>query len=248
MRAMEIPPFPRQIAIADLGNFIRTRLSQLVVMWPEQAIPLLGYMCSPNDSERRDQVRWMLSTWQEGSQADPPAILRRLGRIHHGWLRVADVFHLFFDLTAGQHQAPRGGPSIGKAITLAAANAKSRGTGASTFWKNWSTYKDVAHLVTAATLICAESRAAFTRKPFGPYGLEWNQLVPFQMAMLMPDLVIAVALKFEVLGLSVVPHALEEPTFDSEMLWRIPSDINVMPVPPPVRKIRTQDVLVLNKR
>jgi hypothetical protein len=37
MRVMEILPFPRKIDIADLDNFLRTRLNQIVVMWPEQA-------------------------------------------------------------------------------------------------------------------------------------------------------------------------------------------------------------------
>jgi hypothetical protein len=49
MRVMEIPGFPRKIDIPDLQNFIRTRLSQTIAMWPEQAIPLLGYMCYPNE-------------------------------------------------------------------------------------------------------------------------------------------------------------------------------------------------------
>ena len=161
---------------------------------------------------------------------------------------MADVFHLHCDLIAGRHQARRGGPSIGKAITLAQANAKSRGTKASNLWKIWSTYKDVAHLVAAATLICAEARTRSRDQPFGPLGLSFNQFVPFQMAMLMPDLVLAVALEFERLGLSVVPHARTEPTLDPETLWRIPPDINVVPLPPPIRKIRPQDLAVLNKR
>ena len=38
-----------------------------------------------------------------------------------------------------------------------------------------------------------------------------NQIIPFQMAMLMPDLVLAVALEFERLGLSLVPHAQNRP-------------------------------------
>jgi hypothetical protein len=71
---------------------------------------------------------------------------------------VADIFNLYSDQIAGQHQARRGGASIGKAITLTAANTQSRGTKASTLWKIWSTYKDVAHLVTAATIICAQVR------------------------------------------------------------------------------------------
>ncbi len=108
MRVMEILPFPRKIDIADLDNFLRTRLNQIVVMWPEQAIPLLGYLCCPNDPEARAALLGMLRTWQKGSEADPPAIMGRLGRIQNNWLRVADVFHLLSDLTAGRHQARRG--------------------------------------------------------------------------------------------------------------------------------------------
>jgi hypothetical protein len=244
MRVMQIPPFPRKGEILDLENFLRTRLSQTVVMWPDQAMPLAGYMGWPNDPAARGSAVEILRQWADGSKVVPPG----LGRIQHEWLRVADILSLHYDLVQGEHQKRRGGASIGKAITLAAANTKSWGTAASSFWKNWSTYKDVAHLVTAATMICYESRSAFTRKPFGPSGLAWNQLIPFQMAMFMPDLVIAVALNLEDLGLSVVPHVLAEPIFGRETLWRIPPDINVVPVPPPVRKIRAQDVMVLNKR
>jgi hypothetical protein len=248
MRVMEIPPYPRKVEIADLDNLVRARLSQTVVMWPEQAIPLLGYMCCPNDPQARGPLLRMLRTWQEGSEKYRPAILRKLSRIQHDWLRVADIFHVYRDLVAGQHQERRGGPSIGKAITLVAANTKSWGTGDATLWKNWSTYKDVAHVVAATTLICSQARAMFSQKPFGPFGLSEDQLLPFQMALLMPDLAIAAALDFERLGLSVVPHALEEPTLDPETVWRIPPDINVAPLPPVVRKIRSPDLVVLNNR
>jgi hypothetical protein len=244
MRVMQIPPFPRKGEILDLEHFLRTRLSQTVVLWPDQAIPLAGYMGWPNDTAARDSAVEILRQWADGSEVVPPG----LGRIQHEWLRVADILSLHYDLVQGEHQKRRGGASIGKAITLAAANTNSLGTAASSFWKNWSTYKDVAHLVTAATMICYESRSALIRKPFGPSGLAWNQLIPFHMAMLMPDLVIAVALNFEDLGLSVAPHVLAEPIFDPETLWRIPPDINVVPVPPPIRRIRTQDLAILNAR
>jgi hypothetical protein len=133
MRMMEITPFPREIKIPDLDYFVTTRLSQTVVMWPEQSIPLLGYMCCPNDAEARAPLIRMLRNWQKGSDDRPP-ILRKLGRIQHNWLRVADVLHLHSDLISGEHQARRGGPSVGKAITLTEANAKSRGTGAANLW------------------------------------------------------------------------------------------------------------------
>jgi hypothetical protein len=41
---------------------------------------------------------------------------------------------------------------------------------------------------------------------------------------------------------------LEQPTLDPQTLWRIPPDINVVPIPLPVRKIRLEDRVVLNKR
>jgi hypothetical protein len=248
MRVMDIPRFPRSIEIPDLEYFLRTRLSQTVVMWADQAIPLLGYMCCPNDPGSRHDFERTLRSWSEGSEAAPHAMPRKLGRIQHDWLRVADVFHLYIDLIEGQHQKQRGGPSVGKAVTLVDANAKSRGTGAASLWKHWATYKDVAHLVTAATLICAEARTSSRNQPFRPGGLGVNQLIPFQMAMLMPDLVLAVAMEFERRGLSVVPYARTEPTLDSERLWRIPPDINVVPFPVPIRKIRLLDIMVLNNR
>jgi len=248
MRVMEIPRFRRKIEIPDLDNFIRTRLSQTVVMWPEQAIPLLGYMCWPNDGEARKDFERTLRSWRGASETAPPTVPGKLGRIQHDWLRIADVLHVMCDLAEGRHQARRGGPSVGKAVTLVEAIAKSWGTSAASLWKNWSNYKDVAHLVAAATLICAEARIKSRNRPFDPFGLSVNQIVPFQMAMLMPDLVLAVALEFERLGLSVVPHARTEPTLDPETLWRIPPDINVVPFPLPIRKIRAQDLVVLNNR
>jgi hypothetical protein len=44
VRTMSIPPFERKIEIADFDFFVRSRLAQAVVIWPEQAIPLVGYM------------------------------------------------------------------------------------------------------------------------------------------------------------------------------------------------------------
>ena len=248
MRVMEIPSFPRTIDIPDLENLLRARLSQTVVMWPSQAIPLLGYMCCPNDPQAREKFVLTVQSWPEESTAMRPDLPAHLGRIQKDWLRVADVFHLLCDLAEGRHQARRGGPSVGKAITLVAAKAKSRGTRASSLWKIWATYKDVAHLVAAATLICAEARIRSRDQPFGPFGLSVGQIVPFQMTMLMPDFVVAVAMEFQRYGLSVVPHARNEPALDPETLWRIPPDIDVVPFPLPVRKIGVQDLTVLNKR
>jgi hypothetical protein len=241
MRVMQIPPFPRKGEILDLEHFLRTRLSQNVVMWPDQAIPLAGYMGWPNDTAARDSAVGILRQWADGSEVVPPG----LGRIQHEWLRVADVLNLHYDLVQGEHQERRGGASIGKAVTLAAANINSRGAGVANLWHCWKTYKDVAHLVTAATLICAEARK---RRRNEPFGLDADQFLPFQMVMLLPDLVLAVALGFEDHGLTNVPYARTESNLDPTTLWRIPPDLNVVPVPPPTRRIRTQDLSILNAR
>jgi hypothetical protein len=66
------------------------------------------------------------------------------------------------------------------------------------------------------------------------------------MAMLMPDLVLAVAMGFERYGLG--SEARPERAFDPNTFWRIPAGINVLPISPPIRKLRPQDVIVLNSR
>jgi len=243
---MVIPPFPRQIEIPDLEYILRTRLSETRVMWPGQAIALLGYMCHPVSEAARETFTGILRSWADHSESGRPAVPDKLGRIQANWLKVADIFHLYCDLIGGRHQERRGGPSIGKAITLVSANAKSRGTGDANLWKLWTAYKDVAHLVTAATLICAEVRNGYRGRPPGPAGLNPTQFVPFQMAWLMPDFVVAVAMEFERYGLG--SDARPEPAFDPDTLWRIPSDINVVPFPLLIRELRPEDIIVLNNR
>ena len=53
---MEIPPFPRKLENLDPENLFKARLSETIVHWPEQAIPLIGYMGWPNDLAARDKA------------------------------------------------------------------------------------------------------------------------------------------------------------------------------------------------
>jgi hypothetical protein len=124
---------------------------------------------------------------------------------------------------------------------------KRRGTGDANLWKVWGNYKDVAHLVTSAALICAEVSTRLRNLPPGPLGLSPTQFVPFQMTLLFPDLILAVAKEFEAYGLGV-SEARPEPAFNPETVWQIPTDINVVPLPPLIRKLRPQDIVVLNNR
>jgi hypothetical protein len=242
MRFMQIPRFSRAIKVADLGTLIKTRLTNEVVIWPKQAIPLVGYMAWPNNSLARNNWDEVAQKWFDQSDLSMPP---KLKIIQQHWARVADIMHKHYDLTRGEHQLRRGGSSVGKAISLIDANAKAKGTGSAKLWEIWKAYKDVAHLVTAAMLVSGDAQARYR---IAPYQLEPHQLLPFRIAMLMPDLVISVAMEFERYGLGYVAHGRTEPMFDSESLWRISPDINVTPLAPPARKLISQDLVVLNAR
>jgi hypothetical protein len=244
MRFMDIPRFELKIEIADFDFFVRSRLSQSTVLKPEQALPLVGYMGWPNDTNARAASVRTLRGWFEGSKSIPA----RLRQIQTDWLRVADIFHLHCDLSAGGHQTRRGGASIGKAIELFAAQSKVIGSGKANLWNTWKTYKDVAHLVTAATIISDDAHARERTKPFGEFGPSPEQLQPLPIAMLLPDFVLAVGLFLQNYGLANVPQGREEPMLDPETLWRIRPDINVVPIAPPVRKIGRHGIDVLNAR
>src|SRR5262245_78255 len=112
--------------------------------------------------------------------------------------RRSDIVHHHFDFDRGQHQKTRGGASVGKAIALIDAIAKSKGTGAAKLWDIWKSYKDVAHLITATVLISGEATARHRK---APYQAKLHQFQPYRMAMLLPDLVISVAMSIESYGL-----------------------------------------------
>ena len=126
--------------------------------------------------------------------------------------------------------------------------SRGRGSGKANLWEKWTTYKDVAHLVTAATIISADAHERAKTKPFAELGLASHQLQPLLLTLLLPDFALSVALFLQNYGFTNVPHAREEPMLDPETLWRISDDMNVSPIAPPVRKINSQGIAVLNAR
>jgi hypothetical protein len=244
MRFMSIPPFPRKIEIPDFDFFVRSRLNQTMVLWPEQATPLVGYMGWPNDPDGRAASVAIVRGWFEGSRAVP----RRLRQIQTDWARIADISHVHRDLTEGGHQRYRGGPSIGKAIAVVAGSIRARGAHAANLWRAWKEYKDVAHLVTAATIITDEVRRLAKIRPLGELGLGTDRLGPFTIAMMMPDFVLSLAMSFQEYGLSSIPQSREQPMLDPENLWRIAPDMNVVAVPPLVRTVTNEAIAILKVR
>ncbi len=243
MRTLQIRGFPgRQIHITELESLPKGRLLRDVVIWPDQAVPLVGYMIWPNDEEARNG--W-IDAHKRNDASEINSLLRKFRIVQQHWARTADIVHHHYDLAKGGHQRARGGASVGKAISLIDANAKSKGTSAAKLWEIWAAYKNVGHLVTAAVLIAGDVQ---TRHRMRPYGLKLHQFQPYRIAMLLPELVIAVAMTIEKYGLKHVPHGRKEPLFDPETFWRIPRNINVAAVPLPIRKITQTDVAVLNAR
>src|SRR5262249_14686177 len=244
MRTMEIPPFPSRIEISDIESLTNARLSQKFRL-SEQAVALAGYMFHPASDAVRTSFKQALRSCQDPLRLN----LKGMRRIQYRWLRVADVFHSYYDMAMEGHQRRRGrgGTTISKAVHLAAKNTKSLGTSEPTFWSAWKAYKDAAPLVTATILIWANARIVFAGEYLAAFGghddaepITLDQLSPLHIVMLMPDLVLAVARSFEDIALTKV-SSRDDAGPDPETLWRIPANLNVVAVAPPARKIRSVD-------
>jgi hypothetical protein len=63
-------------------------------MWPDQAVPLVEYMCQPNNLEAREALQHTIRSWGDPSREVPATVPKGLGRIETDWNHVADIFHL----------------------------------------------------------------------------------------------------------------------------------------------------------
>jgi hypothetical protein len=243
MRIMEIPGFRDHIEITDLLGFYMKRLAGIPESASSTASLLLGYMGWPNDQAARGHATVMIQDWvkQGGTGPLPPG----LRTMQQHWARAADIVHLHHDMTEGDHQERRGGASVSKAVHLLAKVATSKGTGQARLWDIWKEYKDVAPLVAAAVIVVADMKERHKRTPLI---FELRQLLPFRVTLLMPELIIGLGITIQRYGLQVPDLGQSESIFDPRTLWRIPEDINVAPVPMLSRKLRREDVVILNAR
>jgi hypothetical protein len=249
MRTMSIPPFPKRVEISDIEGLTGARLSEKFSL-SEQAAALAGYLYCPENEKTRNSFTSLIL-----ASPDPLRLnLKGMRRTHLRWLRVADVLHLYQDLAIGGHQSRRGGATVSKALHLSAQNTKTRGTSEATFWSAWTAFRDVAPLVTATVLIWDNARRVFKNDYLGAFRthddaapITLDQLSPFHIILLMPDFVLAVAGSFEEFALTKI-SSRDDAGLNAGTLWRIPADINVAPVPPPHRRIRSEDTRTLNAR
>ncbi len=241
MRTMEISPFPQKVSFAELEGLYRTRLGLKPDFWRDVGIPLLSYMAWPSDPDQRRAGLEALKSWMDGENKSPDFEL-----VHRHWGHVADIVNVHYALTNREHQKSRGGPSVGKAIFLASKLIKNRGAKQSSLWDNWNTYKDAAPLIAATIAVCLDMQIRNRQKPLGLKG--YQDLLPTRVICSVPDLIIGVALTYEKYGLNSIAKGGTEPMLDPETVWRIPENINIEPVEPPIRKLLTEEIAILNAR
>jgi hypothetical protein len=123
MRTMNIPPFPRRIEISEIKSLTNARLNEKFSL-SGQAAALAEYLFYPASEQARSSFGSALRSY-----ADPLRLnLKGMRRIQYRWLRVADVFELYYDMAKGGHQSRRGGATISKAVHLASKPSREPGT------------------------------------------------------------------------------------------------------------------------
>src|SRR5262245_32321383 len=138
------------------------------------------------------------------------------------------------DGIAGPRRPIPGGASISKAYDL--LKGHSALPRKSQLSKDWSEFRDVAHLIAAAAVIAFASRDQQAASAV---------LTP---VLLVPDVVLAFGIAYQEFGLSLRPHGQRDPVLPPETLWRIPDAQDAPMLPLPVRRLSDEDLKYLTTR
>jgi hypothetical protein len=258
MRDMNLPPLARPPS--DVEGCWTLYLSRLggAMPLPEASLLLVAYMAWPNDEEERN--RWMATAIAFFVADQVPApwsgqdmfqlfgglravadssfspMMEKLVRIQDRWRRVADVMQMVVDLHHDKRGPIRGGASISKALDVLqnynALPVKSR------LSRDWSDFRDVAHLVAAAAAIAAA----------GQQRTEQVEAAALLTAVLyVPEVVLALGLAYQRFGVSFRPRVRSDPILPPETLWCLPADKDTAVLPLPVRRLSDADFDYLTK-
>ena len=160
---------------------LRAALEHGVMPFPRASQLMVAYLAWPNDRKQRD--RWMATTLalfiaegdRTGSAAQPNLRLgdqsafelfgwlrtvadvslaqmtRKLEPIQKRWLHVADILQMVVDMPHEERASISGGASISEAqeILLGYSSLPRRAT----LSKDWSDFRDISHLITAAAAV-----------------------------------------------------------------------------------------------
>jgi hypothetical protein len=134
------------------------------------------------------------------------------------WKNVADLMLTLARLH--EDERTRGGASIAKAKDL--IDASKSGANRQRLEADWSKFRDVAPLATAAATLAATAVSQTRSKNLG------DLLYPI---FLDPASVLCIASIFQRFGLSLIPHGRREPILSPKSLWHLPTDIEIVPPP-----------------
>jgi hypothetical protein len=214
----------------------RARLDSGLRVPSEHSQLLLAYMAWPSDEEGRN--RWMVSAnarrlaFGDGLSSPHPislfggpeaiaeealnGVAGRLAAETNKWPPVADVMQMLVDLHYSA-LALSGGASVSKAMTLCADDQT--GLSESQMRRQWSQFRDVAHLLAAGAVLARE----VPESDGSIFSAAWHA----------PDSLLAIAAGFESFGLAFKPHGQQASILPPDSIWRLPS--HCMPEKPWLR-------------
>lgn len=268
MRGMNLPSLPAPpLTLDECLKIYAQQLEHGVMPFPRASQLMVAYLAWPNDRKQRD--RWMATTLalfiaerdRTGSAAQPNLQLgdqsafelfgglrtvadvslvhmtRKLEPIQKRWLHVADILQMVVDIHHEERASISGGASISKAqdILLGYSSLPRRAT----LSKDWSDFRDVSHLITAAAAVA-----------FLCGDISNGASAVLTPVLLVPEVVLALGLAFQEFGLTFKPYRQCEPILPSRTLWRIPTTNQIPALPIPVRRLSDPDLdyLVTKRR
>jgi hypothetical protein len=172
--------------------------------------------------------------WEAVAEAASSSVLDTLEKIQREWPRVADIFHTIIDIAHEKRIEVRGGPSISKAIDL--VEDAQQLPGRSQLTAVWSSFRDVAHVITASAYL-----AHCALKAEDPGAI-------LSAMLLAPDIVVPLAGAFQQFGLATKPHGRDVPILNPETLWRIPDAHLPQNLFLPVRTLTQRQLELLETR
>jgi hypothetical protein len=134
------------------------------------------------------------------------------------WKNVADLMQTLARLDADPHAQERGGASIAKAKDL--IDASKAGANRQRLEADWSAFQDVAPLAAATAKLATVAVGQTKDKNLGD---------PLYPIFFDPTSVLCMAFLFQRFGLSLIPHGRSEPVLSPETLWRLPTDVEIVP-------------------
>jgi hypothetical protein len=249
MRYLPLKGLPPKLTATprnEVGGLLRERLKSNTWPLPQASAILHAIMTWPTNEDRRDLfLSACAAKASEAADIGPDStegtVLTLAGKpINLGgladavideletematarvaWKNIADLMQTLARLNADERTHVRGGASIAKAKDL--IDASKAGANRQRLEADWSAFRDVAPLATATATLAAAAVFQTKDKSLGD---------PLYPIFFDPASVLCMASIFQQFGLSLIPHGRSEPILPPDSLWRLPTDVEIVPPP-----------------